>query len=134
MTTRTWNGSEGRVAAMVASLCLTALSAPVVAQVSVSAMPPTAISEEAPASLQPEDGVVRLTLQEALRLGLQNNLSLSIERYNRAQAEQRILANLGIFDLFGSGGLEYTDSEGTSVTRGSASQSKSTGLSVGRRT
>lgn len=131
MTTRTWNGSEGRVAAMVASLCLTAMSAPVVAQVSVSAMPPTATGEVAPASLQPEDGVVRLTLQEALRLGLQNNLSLSIERYNRAQAEQRILANLGIFDLFGSGGLEYTDAEGTSVTRGSASQSKSTGLSVG---
>jgi outer membrane protein len=132
MTTRTWNGGKARAAAVVAVLCLASAAARSDAQtVTVSPAPP-ATTEAAPGpALRTEAEQIRLALPEALQIALQNNLGLTIERYSRTQADQRVLANLGIFDLVGFGGIEYTDSEGTSVTRGSASQSKQTGFSVG---
>lgn len=52
------------------------------------------------------DGAVHLTLEEAIALSLQQNLSLQVVRYDQAQSREGIEQALGIYDFLIDGGLQ----------------------------
>jgi outer membrane protein TolC len=54
-----------------------------------------------------EDDRVKLTLQDAISIALERNLSLVVERYFTEEAELVILQNRGIFDVFGTSDVEH---------------------------
>ena len=51
-------------------------------------------------TFQIEDGELQLSLPEAIRIALQRNLDLVIERYSSETAELAITQNVGIYDVF----------------------------------
>lgn len=53
------------------------------------------------------DGAVHLTLEEAVALSLQQNLSLQVVRYDRAQSREGVEQALGIYDFLVDGGLQF---------------------------
>jgi outer membrane protein TolC len=55
------------------------------------------------------DGAVHLTLEEAIALSLQQNLSLQVVRYDQAQSREGIEQALGIYDFLLDGGLQVVD-------------------------
>ncbi len=60
----------------------------------------TAVAQVAPeADLRLAEGVLRLTLDEAIELALERNLALSVERYRRSESELRLDEALGIYDF-----------------------------------
>jgi len=54
------------------------------------------------------DGAVHLTLEEAIALSLQQNLSLQVVRYDQAQSREGIEQALGIYDFLLDGGLQLS--------------------------
>ena len=53
---------------------------------------------------------LRLSLSEAIEIALEQNLDLVIQRYDRTQSALRVMQNQGIYDLFLSGGVSFSDS------------------------
>ncbi len=51
-------------------------------------------------SLSIQDGTLELTLDEAIAIALERNLSLVVERFSQEEADLQILRNRGIYDLF----------------------------------
>lgn len=47
-----------------------------------------------------EDGTIKLSLEEAIAIALERNLSLVVERFTQHEADYGILANRGIYDAF----------------------------------
>jgi len=47
-----------------------------------------------------EDGTIKLSLEEAVAIALERNLSLVVERFTQHEADYGILANRGIYDAF----------------------------------
>ena len=65
-------------------------------------------------SLQIADGEVQLSLEQAIKIALERNLSLVIERYRVQEADLVIKQNRGIYDLFGT--VDFQALEDTSPT------------------
>jgi outer membrane protein len=78
-------------------------------------------ADEAP--LQPRDGVIELSLDEAVELALRRNLGLVVERFTRTQAQLAIDQALGIYDLLASATLSAADQSSATISRLSASES-----------
>jgi outer membrane protein TolC len=53
-----------------------------------------------PPTLAIQDGVLQLSLEDAVAIALERNLSLVVERFAQEEAELAILQNKGIYDLF----------------------------------
>ena len=85
------------IAALCAVLILSAVStAPAGAQVRVGS---TWMTQPVVPELDIADGHLRLDLDEAIAIALQNNLGLLVQRYQRAQSLFRIDQEYGIYDL-----------------------------------
>jgi outer membrane protein len=133
MTTRTWPGQKASVALLLLSLAIPTTPAGAT-PVQVTPMPPApsaAADAASTTALRTDADAIRLTLAEALAIALENNLGLAVERYNRAVAEQGVLANLGLFDLNFQADVDYLDSEAPSVREGAASKSQDLSFSTG---
>lgn len=88
-------------AVMIAALCgvlilLAASTSPAGAQVQVGS---TWITQPVVPELDIADGQLRLDLDEAIAIALQNNLGLLVQRYQRSQSLFRINQEYGIYDL-----------------------------------
>ncbi len=86
---------------MIAALCgvlilLAASTSPAGAQVQVGS---TWITQPVVPELDIADGQLRLDLDEAIAIALQNNLGLLVQRYQRSQSLFRINQEYGIYDL-----------------------------------
>ena len=106
-------------AVMIAALCAVlilpvASTAPAGAQVQVGS---TWITAPVVPELDIADGQLRLDLDEAIAIALQNNLGLLVQRYQRSQSLFRINQEYGIYDL-----VLGVDSSVNSDSRPSASQ------------
>ena len=66
---------------------------------------------EQPAAAPPDvaEGAIRLSLEEAIEIGLRQNLGLLVERYNRTQARLGVQRELGIYDLLLEGQAQAVD-------------------------
>ncbi|MGB5294841.1 MAG: hypothetical protein WBP34_07815, partial [Thermoanaerobaculia bacterium] len=53
-----------------------------------------------PPSLSIEEGTLQLSLEDAIAIALERNLSLVVERFAQEEAELAIRQNKGIYDLF----------------------------------
>ena len=73
-------------------------------------------------AIQPADGVVELSLEEAVEFALRRNLGLVIERYTRAQARLGVEEALGAYDLLLSSTLSASDQTSATVSELSASE------------
>ena len=103
------------IAALCAVLILpVASTAPAGAQVQVGS---TWITAPVVPELDIADGQLRLDLDEAIAIALQNNLGLLVQRYQRSQSLFRINQEYGIYDL-----VLGVDSSVNSDSRPSASQ------------
>ena len=103
------------IAALCAVLILpVASTAPAGAQVQVGS---TWITAPVVPELDIADGQLRLDLDEAIAIALQNNLALLVQRYQRSQSLFRINQEYGIYDL-----VLGVDSSVNSDSRPSASQ------------
>jgi outer membrane protein TolC len=78
-------------------------------------------ADEAP--LQAREGVIELSLDEAVELALRRNLGLVVERFTRTQAQLAVDQTLGIYDLLASATLSATDQRSATISRLSASES-----------
>ena len=83
-------------AAVCAVLILAAAAAPAAAQLQVGS---TWITEPLAPDLDIADGQLRLDLDEAIAIAMQNNLGLLVQRYQRSQSLFRINQEYGIYDL-----------------------------------
>ncbi len=106
-------------AVMITALCAVlilpvASTAPAGAQVQVGS---TWITAPVVPELDIADGQLRLDLDEAIAIALQNNLALLVQRYQRSQSLFRINQEYGIYDL-----VLGVDSSVNSDSRPSASQ------------
>jgi outer membrane protein TolC len=104
---------RGLAALLAATLFAGGPAAPSAAEtVEVSILP----QEASPAALRVTDGAIRLTLEEAILMALRRNLGLAVERYNRAEAEQGIFQNQGIYDLLATADLLHIDADPAAVS------------------
>lgn len=78
-----------------------------------------------------QDGVVLLTLDEAVEIALRQNLGLSIQRYTRSRARVAIGRELGIYDLRSSADLYAEDSDSPTASQLEASKSNLQRFNVG---
>ena len=113
----------GRRATGLALVALCLATTPVIAQeedqgattegmqMEVPVEQPTAVQQP---QLRMEGDSIHITLQEAIDIALQRNLSVVISRHNLAASEGSILANKGIYDLGGQ--LDLTTSDSKSPT------------------
>lgn len=62
-----------------------------------------------PATLPEENGVIKLSLDQAVELALRHNLALVVQRYTRTQAALGVFEALGLYDLIGSASVEARD-------------------------
>ena len=70
-----------------------------------------------------KDNAVQLSLEEAVRIALQQNLGIAIERYTRVQNRLRITQNLGIYDLLSQADVSAQSSEAAGVSQIEGTQS-----------
>jgi len=92
-TTRTWrtiNQSTPAVALGICFLMIVGAAAPARSQDAAA---------ESPTSLRLEAGVLTLSLEEAIAIALERNLSLVVERYQRSESQFRLDGSLGIYDI-----------------------------------
>ncbi|HEX9941837.1 MAG TPA: TolC family protein [Thermoanaerobaculia bacterium] len=77
---------------------------------------------EAPA-LDIKDNAVQLSVDQAVRIALQQNLGLVIERYTRTQQRLGIIQNLGLYDLVAqaTAGAQASEAPGVSQIQGTES-------------
>jgi outer membrane protein len=80
-------------------------------QISTEAVRP---AEPPPVDVQ--NGVIELSLEEAITVALRQNLGLVAQRYTRTQSRLGITQALGIYDLRTAGRLSATDSETPSLS------------------
>ncbi|MFL6196901.1 MAG: TolC family protein [Thermoanaerobaculia bacterium] len=102
-------------------------------RVTTMAAPPPA---EAPA-LDVKDNAVQLSLDDAVRIALQQNLGLVAERYTRTQRRLGITQSLGIYDLVANATATATDARSSPVTnqvQGSQRNSQTVAFSFTQRT
>ncbi|MDX1502089.1 MAG: TolC family protein [Thermoanaerobaculia bacterium] len=93
---------DRRSTALAVALALAFLAPAAGAQVRVD----PEVGEIGPIGTLPvKDGVVQLSLDEAIRVALERNLGLVVERYRLASADYDILRNQGIFDQNATVGL-----------------------------
>lgn len=90
-------------------------------RVSTAAVPPPA---EAPA-LDIKENAVQLSLDDAVRIALQQNLGLVAERYSRTQRRLGITQSLGIYDLLADATLLATDNRSPNTNQVAGTQSNS---------
>jgi outer membrane protein TolC len=69
------------------------------------------------AELRQQDDALHLTLEEAIGIALQRNLSVVIGRHNLAASEDSILANKGIYDLGSQLQLTTADSKSPTASQ-----------------
>lgn len=89
------------------------------AQVTVN----TTVAPTGEASLQPQEGAVLLTLDEAVEVALSHNLGLVIERYTRSQARLAIQQTLGVYDTLANALATAAERTAPSVSQLVASSS-----------
>lgn len=82
--------------------------------------------------LEVRDGVIELSLNEAVELALRRNLGLVIERYTRTQAALEVEQALGIYDTVVGVDVQASDITNPGVSRfeGAASQSQQATFSL----
>lgn len=83
---------------------------------------PAAPSSEAP-QLERRDGAVVLSLDEAIRIALNQNLGLVVQRYTREQSRLGITQSLGLYDLRTEANLLYNDENAATASALQASES-----------
>ncbi len=86
---------------LLATLALPARAEPI--RVSADLTPAAAA-----APLRISGGAVHLTLEEAIALALDQNLSLRVVRYDQARARENVAQALGIYDFLVQGGLQLS--------------------------
>jgi outer membrane protein TolC len=91
--TRKWNNINRSKLAAVLGLCL-----PLVAAGAVP-VPAQDAGESAAADLRLADGVLTLSLEEAISIALERNLSLAVERYRTTESQLRLDGSKGIYDV-----------------------------------
>lgn len=74
--------------------------------------------------LQPSNGAIELSLEEAVEIALRRNLGLVIERFTRTQARLGVDQTLGIYDLVATGELFSTDETSPTVSQFEASETQ----------
>ncbi|HZI63578.1 MAG TPA: TolC family protein [Thermoanaerobaculia bacterium] len=89
--------------------------------------PETVVAPE----LSVQEGAIQLSLEQAIELALRRNLLLIVERYSRAQAEQGILQNMGIYDLFTDAELSTSDFQQATASQLQASDFEEQQLNLG---
>jgi outer membrane protein len=114
-----------------------------------SAFAPTAaVAQTAPAATQPgrqidtrvarptdlpgleaQNGVLPLSLEQAVTIAVRQNLGLVIERYTRQQSRLGITQSMGIYDLLARANLTHTDSQQATLDVFQANQSEDDNLS-----
>lgn len=77
-----------------------------------------------PSTLPEQDGVIQLSLDQAVELALRHNLALVVERYTRTQAALGIFQSLGLYDLIGSASLEASDAKNSRTNATQADSSR----------
>jgi outer membrane protein TolC len=77
--------------------------------------------DEAP--VQPHDGVIDLSLNQAVEIALRRNLALVVERFTRTEARLGVDQALGVYDLLANSTLSATDQTSATVSRLTGSQS-----------
>ena len=92
-TTRARNPINLSARALAIGLCLLTTIAAVTPAPAQEAMPAAATS------LRLQDGVLTLTLEEAISIALERNLSLVVERYRFSESDLRLDESLGIYDI-----------------------------------
>lgn len=127
-------GSRARrwAAALVAGLVITAgMMADAAAAQSVietkGYTPPEAVEQP----LEVREGVLQLSLDQAIEIALRRNLNLVIERYVRRQRELGIEQTLGLYDLLTSATLAASDTENPTFSSIEAATSSSQSLNFG---
>jgi outer membrane protein len=110
-------------------LALLALAGPAAAQVQLdtkAAIPPADVAIEV------RDGVIELSLNEAVELAMRRNLGLVIERYTRTQARLGVEQALGVYDPLASIDLQASDISRppTSITQPTDSNSQQLTLGI----
>ncbi len=97
-TTRMWNtiNRSKLVAGIGLSLALVVGGA---AQAPAQEMPAQQMGEAVAADLRLADGVLTLSLEEAISIALERNLSLAVERYRTTESELQLDQSQGIYDI-----------------------------------
>lgn len=139
------NASTQRGGAIFATASLLGLLAmPGIAQTQTTAPTPPAtdrrISTEAvrpaePPPVEARNGVIELSLEEAITIALRQNLGLVSQRYARTQSRLGITQSLGIYDLLARARASATDSvtPSTNVFQANEFQQQSLGFSFTQR-
>ncbi|MFQ5350636.1 MAG: TolC family protein, partial [Thermoanaerobaculia bacterium] len=91
--TRTWRSINRSTRVVAIGLCLVTIVAMAVPAHAQETM------EASGASLRLRDGVLSLTLEEAIGIALERNLSLVVERYRTSESDLRLDESLGIYDI-----------------------------------
>lgn len=116
---RRWNRRFGRgtaagLTAIAVLLCATPGRSQDQQTMEVSTQPQGAVPE---AQLRQEGDTLHLTLQEAIRIALQRNLSVVISRHTLASAQNSVLSNKGIYDLNGQLDLNASSTKSPATTQ-----------------
>lgn len=116
----------GRRATGLALLALCLATTPVIAQeedqgattegmqTEVPVEQPTAVQQP---QLRMEGDAIHITLQEAIDIALQRNLSVVLSRHNVSVAENAVMSNKGIYDLNGQVDLSKSDSKSPAASQ-----------------
>lgn len=76
-----------------------------------------------------QNGVLPLSLEQAVTIALRQNLGLVIERYTRQQSRLGITQSLGIYDLLATASLDHADTQQAALDVFQANQSESDDVS-----
>jgi len=99
----------------LAAACLLVLLLPLPARPQQKFPLKVEVQAPLPVDFPVKDGVIELTLDQAIEIALRRNLGIVIERYNRIHARLGIYEALGIYDLHALADLLATSSK-TAVT------------------
>ena len=79
--------------------------------------------------LEAQNGVLPLSLDQAITIAVRQNLGLVIERYTRQQSRLGITQSMGIYDLVSQASLEHADTQQAALDVFQANQSESDDVS-----
>ncbi len=100
--TRTWRCTQWNVAVALGLCLLTVAGAAAPARAQDEMARDVMTRDEmtrSAAGLRLQDGVLTLSLEEAIGIALERNLSLVVERYRRSESEFRLDESRGIYDI-----------------------------------
>ena len=80
-------------------------------------VPTTAARPAAEPALEIRDNAAQLSLEDAVRISLQQNLGVVIQRYTRTQARLRLFQNLGLYDLLANATAFVTDARSAPINQ-----------------